>query len=62
MGECDLFCPLYSGRVPDISQLFKDAVKLSAATWIKYVWIDSLCIVQNDYEDWKREAFKMAEY
>jgi hypothetical protein len=28
---------------------------------IRYLWIDSLCIVQNDREDWEREAPKMAD-
>lgn len=26
----------------------------------RYIWIDSLCIVQDDAEDWEREAAKMA--
>jgi hypothetical protein len=27
----------------------------------KYIWIDSLCIVQNDPSDWAKEAAKMGE-
>jgi hypothetical protein len=32
-------------------------------TWrlgLKYIWIDSLCIVQDDIEDWRREGSNMA--
>ena len=28
---------------------------------IRYIWIDSLCIIQGDAEEWKREAVRMAE-
>jgi len=28
---------------------------------IRYIWIDSLCIIQDDDEDWEREAAHMAE-
>jgi hypothetical protein len=39
---------------------FKDAVKLCRALDIKYLWIDSLCIVQDDKEEWAEEAGKMS--
>lgn len=28
---------------------------------VQYIWIDSLCIVQDDYSDWEIEAEKMAD-
>lgn len=28
---------------------------------IKYIWIDSLCIIQDDLEDWNTESAKMAD-
>jgi hypothetical protein len=28
---------------------------------VRYIWIDSLCIIQDDKFDWEREASKMAE-
>jgi hypothetical protein len=44
----------------DLSITFKDAVKLTLDLGQRYLWIDSLCIVQDDDEDWLREASKMA--
>ncbi|KAI1400944.1 heterokaryon incompatibility protein-domain-containing protein [Hypoxylon fuscum] len=40
---------------------FKDAVQVVRALGLRYLWIDSLCIVQDDIEDWRKESGKMAE-
>lgn len=40
--------------------LFQDAVTLTRGIDIKYLWIDSLCIIQDDTQDWKNEAEKMS--
>ncbi|KAH8883109.1 HET-domain-containing protein [Thozetella sp. PMI_491] len=39
---------------------FRDAVTVVRRLGLRYVWIDSLCIVQDDHEDWEKEAAKMA--
>ncbi|KAF7558234.1 hypothetical protein G7Z17_g193 [Cylindrodendrum hubeiense] len=39
---------------------FQDAVSITRRLGIRYVWIDSLCIVQDDKKDWEIEAAKMA--
>ncbi|KAF2425565.1 HET-domain-containing protein [Tothia fuscella] len=44
----------------DLSLTFKDAVKLTRDLGQRYLWIDSLCIIQDDPEDWVSEASKMA--
>lgn len=38
----------------------QDAVWLCRGLNIPYLWIDALCIIQNDAEDWKHEAASMA--
>jgi hypothetical protein len=53
-----------SGHMTSISitslpQTFRDAVALVRALDIDYLWIDSLCIIQDDEQDWDREAAKM---
>ncbi|KAF2735106.1 HET-domain-containing protein, partial [Polyplosphaeria fusca] len=45
-----------------LPQNFKDAIVLSRCLQIKYLWIDSLCIIQDSEEDWFREAQKMGSY
>ncbi|KAK4206688.1 heterokaryon incompatibility protein-domain-containing protein [Rhypophila decipiens] len=47
-----------------LSQLprtFADAILVCRALGIPYIWIDSLCIIQDDKEDWAREATRMAD-
>lgn len=43
----------------ELPKTFKDAITVTRAIGMRYLWIDSLCIVQDDLEDWKREAQKM---
>lgn len=38
---------------------FLDAVRTTTILGYEYIWIDSLCIVQDSVEDWKREAATM---
>lgn len=38
---------------------FKGAIIVTRRLRIQYLWIDSLCIVQDDSEDWTREATLM---
>lgn len=40
---------------------FQDTIQLIRALDIDYLWIDSLCIIQDDHMDWRREAARMAE-
>jgi hypothetical protein len=44
----------------DLSTTFKDAVKICRDLDLKYLWIDSLCIIQDDGEDWSQQAASMA--
>lgn len=38
---------------------FNDAFEVAVKLGVDYIWIDSLCIVQDDLEDWNREAALM---
>lgn len=42
-----------------LPQHFKDAILLSRRLGINYVWIDSLCIIQDDLDDWEKESAEM---
>ena len=43
----------------ELPRTFKDMVSVSRSLHIQYVWIDSLCILQDDKGDWKAESAKM---
>ena len=40
-------------------RVMQDAVKTARALSIQYIWIDALCIIQDDKQDWQREAANM---
>lgn len=42
-----------------IPRTFRDAIKVTRALGIAHVWIDSVCIIQDDKGDWEREAANM---
>jgi hypothetical protein len=44
----------------DLRKDFQDAIEITQALGISYIWIDALCIIQDDTEDWRRECAKMA--
>jgi hypothetical protein len=40
--------------------VFSDAIQVCRRLAIPYLWIDALCIIQDDDNDWEIEATKMA--
>jgi hypothetical protein len=40
----------------DLSQTFQDAIILTWRLGFRYIWIDSLCIIQDSAEDWQIES------
>lgn len=44
-----------------LPQTFRDAVTLAKVLAIKYLWIDSLCTIQDSLEDWARECSRMTD-
>jgi hypothetical protein len=45
----------------DMPRTIQDAVIVTSRLKVRYLWVDSLCIVQDNKEEWLREAEKMAE-
>jgi hypothetical protein len=43
-----------------LSKTFQDAIIITRLLCIRYLWIDSLCIIQDDPNDWRQEAALMA--
>jgi hypothetical protein len=42
-------------------QTFQDLILLAVKLGINYLWIDSLCVIQDNAEDWAKESVKMAD-
>lgn len=45
----------------NLPRVFQDAIRIAWALKIQYLWIDALCIIQKDKEDWDAESKLMAE-
>lgn len=45
-----------------LSPTFKDAMAAALRLGYHYIWIDSLCIVQDSTDDWAAESKRMGEY
>lgn len=43
----------------DLPKTFQDTINLARQLSVRYVWIDSLCIIQDDPIDWQKEAAMM---
>ncbi|KAI0435728.1 heterokaryon incompatibility protein-domain-containing protein [Xylaria telfairii] len=50
------------GNIPweSLPKTFQDVIFVARGIGVQYVWIDSLCIIQDDADDWEREAAKMS--
>jgi hypothetical protein len=47
-------------KVSELPPTFRDAVHVAKNLSVQYLWIDSLCIIQDDLHDWQIESAKMA--
>lgn len=43
-----------------LTKTFQDAITITRRCNIRYLWIDSLCIIQDSKEDWETESAMMA--
>lgn len=46
-------------RIASLARNFQDAISVAHRLGFRYIWIDSLCIIQGSPEDWRREAATM---
>jgi hypothetical protein len=49
-------------KVSQLPQNFQDAIIVTRKLRIRYLWIDSLCIIQDSAADWSEEAGNMGDY
>jgi len=48
-------------QLADLPPTFNNAIQVCRGLSISFLWIDSLCIIQDDKEDWEREAAQMGK-
>jgi hypothetical protein len=55
--------PAFKNRIPlrVLSETFHEAFRTTRRLGFKYIWIDSLCIIQGDIDDWSKESARMSE-
>ena len=52
----------YNGfQYTELPRTLQDAILMTRMLGLDYLWIDSICIVQDDKEEWASEAARMAE-
>jgi hypothetical protein len=44
----------------ELPRTFQDAISFAHRLGYAYIWIDSLCIIQDSVDDWRREGSRMA--
>jgi hypothetical protein len=47
-------------KFSDLSRSFQDAVRICRRLSVRYLWLDTLCILQDSRDDWAQQASKMA--
>lgn len=45
----------------ELHQTIKDAITTTRTLGLRYLWVDAICIIQNDKDDWEREAATMSD-
>ena len=51
----------YGFQSKDLPKTFRDAIEIARKFGINYLWIDSLCILQDSADDWTHEAARMGD-
>ena len=52
----------YGIQLSSLPPTFQDAIKITRSVGLQYIWIDSLCILQDSKADWVEESAKMGTY
>ncbi|PMD47780.1 HET-domain-containing protein, partial [Hyaloscypha variabilis F] len=43
----------------NLTKTYRDAFRVTVSLEFRFLWIDSLCIIQDDLEDWRTQSLKM---
>ncbi|KAK8112073.1 heterokaryon incompatibility [Apiospora kogelbergensis] len=59
-GKDNLAERLSGFDIMDTTAVVRDAATVCRTIGIRYLWVDAVCIVQDDKDDWERESQKMS--
>ncbi|KAM7186269.1 Heterokaryon incompatibility protein (HET) domain containing protein [Naviculisporaceae sp. PSN 640] len=48
-------------QIEIVPKTIRDAIHVTRHLGIRYLWVDALCIVQDDEQDWTKEAARMGD-
>lgn len=51
-----------SMSIRTLPKTYRDAITVTRNLGVRYLWIDALCIIQDDSKDWSQECQKMGQY
>lgn len=68
-GKCAMECLLTSNitsmsekiKINRLPATFRDAIVFTRELGARFIWIDSLCIIQDSLLDWQQESAVMGE-
>jgi hypothetical protein len=47
--------------IKNLPKTYQDAIRITRSLGVQYLWIDSLCIIQDDPDDWEQESKLMEQ-
>jgi hypothetical protein len=47
--------------IAELPNTYREAIAICIGLGLRYIWIDSLCIIQDSRDDWQREALTMKD-
>ncbi|OCL10759.1 HET-domain-containing protein, partial [Glonium stellatum] len=59
LTRSNLMSCMESIPLKELSKVFQDAISVTLRAEIRYIWIDSLCIIQDSIKDWRAESTVM---
>ncbi|KAF7508419.1 hypothetical protein GJ744_009272 [Endocarpon pusillum] len=48
--------------VEEMPQVLRDAIQVTRALGLQYLWMDNVCLIQDDYDNKEKEMLKMGDY
>jgi Heterokaryon incompatibility protein (HET) len=61
LTKANMISLLTSIEISELPKTFQHAIIITRRLGLRYLWIDSLCIIQDSFQDWAQESARMGE-